>query len=201
MTQQSASVFQKHFLSVKPDNSNILINGLPLYLYEKSILKVLPTSSSEYLPQHINTQEIIPLNYSENELFSPTVITPFVIGEKPLTELINRIYNIYHKHQRENWDGYGAEPIQYLSQSRQFAKALFLEARTLIESLEIIPENDGCLCFEWFKSSNKYITISVKGNILIYTYKFGNNRRGCGEATFSDKQIPSFLIEKIKTVI
>ena len=121
----------------------------------------------------------------------------FELYDKPLLELQNKIYNIYDEHQIENWDGYGAEPIKYLNQSIQFAKALFDESRLLVESVDITPENDGCLCFEWFRTDSKFINISVKDNKLIYNYEIGDEK-GCGETTFSGKQI---CIEKIKNII
>ena len=116
--------------------------------------------------------------------------------EKPILELKEKIYNVYYECQIENWDGYDAEPIRYLSQSLQFADVLFSESRMLIESVDIIPENDGCLCFEWFKSDSKFISISVKNDRLIYNYKIGDEE-GCGETTFPGQKM---LIEQIKKV-
>ena len=113
-----------------------------------------------------------------------------------MLELEEKNYNVYYDCQIENWDGYEAEPIRYLSQSLQFADALFSESRMLIESIDIIPENDGCLCFEWFKSDSKFISISVKNDRLIYNYKIGDEE-GCGETTFSGQKM---LIEQIKKI-
>ena len=73
---------------------------------------------------------------------------------------------------------------------------MFSESRILIESVDIVPENDGCLCFEWFKSNKEYINISVKNDKLIYTYQFEDDE-GYGEVGFSEKQM---LIEKIKKI-
>ena len=70
-----------------------------------------------------------------------------VFYKKPILELKEKIYNVYYECQTENWDGYEAEPIRYLSQSLQFADVLFSESRMLIESVDIIPENDGCPLF------------------------------------------------------
>lgn len=117
----------------------------------------------------------------------------------PLLELKNKIYNIYEKHQTNDWDGYEAEPIQYLKQSLRFAEALFAKSRLLIESVDIVPENDGCLCFEWFKTDSEFINVSVKNDILIFSYKIGD-KNGCGEITFSDFSREPMLIELIKKI-
>ena len=117
--------------------------------------------------------------------------------KKIVIELKEKINNIYSEHQNENWDGYNAEPLKYLQQSLKFADAFLFEPKLLIESMDIVPENDGCLCFEWFKSKDKFISISVKGDKLIYNYKIGAEE-GCGETNFSGKQT---LIERIKKVV
>ena len=201
---------QKNFFSIeKPDVSIVSVNGYPLQEINKSNLVALPTSHSEYLL----TKNKDSINQSSNsfvllqeiafELWKEEMLDSKIshsnslftnLLEKPLKELKNKIYNTYKKHQEENWDGYSAEPIKYLNESLQFAEDLFSESRTLIESVDIIPENDGCLCFEWFKSDSKYMAISVKDNKLIYTYKLGDIEK-CGETTFSGKKD---LIEELK---
>ena len=214
--RQSASYTQKHLFSINLDEyKDIAINGYPLYQYEKPILKLaFPNSHSEYLLQKYRSllAEVIS---SSKSMYSKTVSSYFSEGEslidtdyrllsdkpkftykKPILELQSKICNVYEKHQTRNWDGYEAEPIQYLEQSLRFARALFAESRLLIESVDIVPENDGCLCFEWFKTDSKFINISVKNNILIFNYKIGDEK-GCGETTFSGKQM---LIEQIKKI-
>ena len=119
------------------------------------------------------------------------------IYNKPIEELYNTIINAYSNHQMKNWDGYGAEPIKYLRQSLAFAKALFSQSRLLIETVEIAPENDGCLCFEWFKTHSRFINVSIKSDKLIYDYEIGDDK-GCGETTFSGKKM---IIGQIKRVI
>lgn len=217
MIEQSVSVAHRNFLSVKPHSVAFSINGYPLYQYEKPILNLaIQSSPSEYLLQKYKdfikilssdqsiSSKIIPFYPSEEEFFAEkecNLLSDRVHisyrEKEPLTELENRIYNIYNEYQEKNWDGYGAEPMQYLNQSLQFAKALFAESRILIESVEVIPENDGCLCFEWFKSNSKFINISVKDDKLIYTYKFGDDK-SCGETTFPGKHM---LIEQVKKIV
>ena len=117
---------------------------------------------------------------------------------KPIaTNLKNKIQNVYNEHQDENWDGYESEPLQFLPQALKFAENIADESSPLVESVDIIPENDGCICFEWYKSKEKYISVSVKGEKLIYNYEIGS-AKGCGETNFYGKKD---IIEKIKRVV
>ena len=117
--------------------------------------------------------------------------------KKTMENLKNEICNVYNEHQDENWDGYGAEPLKFLPQSLRFAESLFSESGRLAESADIIPENDGCICFEWRKSDERFISVSVKGEKLIYNYEIGG-AKGCGETNFYGKKD---IIEIIKQVV
>ncbi len=116
--------------------------------------------------------------------------------EKLLQHLNNKITQVYEKHQQENWDGYGAKPVQHWSQALKFAKKLFQESRLFIEKVDITPENDGAICFEWFLSHKQYVAISVKDDNLIYHYQL-EEEKGCGETNFAGKKM---LFEKIKQI-
>ena len=115
---------------------------------------------------------------------------------KPLEDLCKKIRDVYSERQIENWDGYGAEPLKFLSQTLKFAESLFCESKPLAESADIIPENDGCICFEWHKSNEKHISVSVKGDKLIYNYEI-DGEEDCGEINFDEKKD---IIDKIKQV-
>ena len=115
--------------------------------------------------------------------------------EKPRQDLQQKVVDVYYNHQEKDWDGYESEPMKYLFSSLKFAE--IVSSAALNELIDIVPENDGCLCFEWFKSSNKFISISVKDDKLIYNYKIGDEE-GCGETTFAGEQM---LVEQIKKVI
>ena len=114
-----------------------------------------------------------------------------------LQKLRKTIRSVYEKHQTKNWDGYGAEPVKYLNQALDFAKSLHSESPELADSAEIIPENDGCLCFEWHKSENQFITVSVKSDGLIYNYQKGEEE-GCGETNVFGKNP---LIDRIQRIV
>ena len=205
MNTMTQSVYYKQdiFLSFNSGKTPATINGQPLNQYDKQILPNILCTQSEYLPLRYkklneSLQKILiqaPMEhffrYKKNYTLNESCY------EKPLVELKNKIHNVYDEYQYNDWDGYGAEPIKYLKEALQFATDLFSESRTLIESVDIIPENDGCLCFDWFKSNNKYINISIENDKLIYSYKFGEER-DCGETNFSGKHK---LIEQIKKII
>lgn len=199
MIEQSASSTQKNFIFFKSKSSNLSINGRPSYLYKETGSNLdTQWTFSEYRYQEPLSDWTTSFLYLEDESILLSDKSRFSGRDKEsLGILENKIYNIYLEHQDKDWDGYCAEPIQYLNQSLQFAKDLFFESRVLIESVEIVPENDGCLCFEWHQSSSKFINISVKNDKLIYTYKFGEEK-ACGETTYSGKQM---LIEQIKKII
>ncbi len=114
-----------------------------------------------------------------------------------IKKLKNEIQKVYNEHQKKNWDGYEAQPLKWLPQALKFADKLLQEPhQDLTKSLDIVPENTGCLCFEWFKSDTCLISISVQGDTLIYNYKV-EGAKDCGELGFSSSQI---LIDRIKQV-
>ena len=114
-----------------------------------------------------------------------------------MLDLKNNIVQVYEEHQERGWDGYGAEPIQNQRQALRFAEELFKESKRLIEKVDIVPENDGAICFEWFVSNENHIAISIKNDLLIYHYQLGAEK-ACGESNFSGKQT---LFKKIKEVM
>ena len=191
--EQSAAYTQKgvHFLLHTSGDKCININYHPLHSHPFSLYESksnIQSSSSGYFfrdSSRTNGIKFKPTVSHQLESFKdilPSDKERFRY-EKPLKSLKEKIYRIYDENQEPNWDGYGAEPVKYLEQSLNFAEVLFKESRLLVESVEIVPENDGCLCFEWFKAENMLMNISVKENKLIYDYQIENNE-GCGETSF-----------------
>jgi len=222
--QQSASYTQDYPLSLSYENTTQLVKNDQVLveqqvqpalrprlsrLRSESTRKILLASSplhmySESLFQYDPLLFEILFSHTEAEAFCDIKISPVhsrtsIFYEKPLIDITYEIIDIYSERQKGNWDGYGAEPIKYLSQSLQFAEDLFLESMSLIESVDIIPENDGCLCFEWFKSDNKLISISVGRERFAYNYKLGDEE-ACGEISFSSFLEKQMLIKRIKRI-
>ena len=188
LPKHSISEQQRQFLSIKSNNSFLLVNNLPLrwftYQTEHSC------SYSEFDTQSV-VVNMIPIPISKPDYsFSQRVI-----DERVIKNLKKKINDLYDEHQNPNWDGYDAEPLRYLQQSLKFVDTFLFEP-ILLDTLDIAPENDGCLCFEWFKSKDNFISISVKNDKLIYNYKI-EAEEGCGETNFHGKQM---LIEKIRKV-
>ena len=180
----SASASSIQYDTLLPDVFSNKLDSLTRIFFHKA--KVAIPSISFSGSTFLNQTSL----YSFKEIFLP-------LDDIFYKNIKNEILNVYSERQKANWDGYGAEPIKYLSQALHFAKDLFLESRSLTQSVDIIPENDGCLCFEWFKSDNKLISISVGSERLAYNYKLGDEE-AWGEVSFSGKQM---LIEKIKKII
>ena len=110
---------------------------------------------------------------------------------KNLKELKAKIKRVYKNHQEKDWDCYGASPMLWLKQSLRFAGQIPVN---LIKSLDIVPENDGCMCFEWFRSHNHFIDISVQDDNLIYLYEIGD-KDSYGTTHYDNRQ---WLIEMVK---
>ena len=215
---QSPAHNQKHFLSCDlPQNREDVwyINGQPIYHHRVMVNQAgaVPESAfsdSEYRrlkqleglkKKTKGTQQLITIAMGYYILQEgadiPLSEKPALFDYKePLQGLTDKIRQVHDEHQKENWDGYGAKPVQDLQQALKFAKALFQESRLFIEKVDIIPENDGTICFEWFLSHTQYVAVSVKNNKLIYHYQLGEEK-GCGETNIFGKQM---LFEKIKHI-
>ena len=217
--KQSTLHNRQYFFSIVQNKHDIVpfINGYPAHQYENLTLGLkIRYSHSEYLNNKPLSSETIALSFSDYKVlevidnintiewvqnafpsYQLRTVDELPDNRKQISQMRQKIRNIYNKYQEKNWDGYEAEPMKYLSQSLQFADMLSFESRSLIESADIIPENDGCLCFEWFKSDDKFISISVEDDQFIYNYKLGDEK-GCGEVSFSGKQM---LIDQIRKIM
>ena len=118
---------------------------------------------------------------------------------RALEELRQKIEDCFYTYQEENWDYYGAEPMKYLKESLEFANSLSNESIKFVEEVEIVPENDGSMCFEWYKTETKYIMISVENDQLVYNYK-NENTNGCGETSLNFSK-HSELFNMLKKVV
>ncbi len=200
---QSASSSQNKKFSIENVTHFVQVDNDPL-LASSSLLNMLNEYPKRFdIQNETNTSQ----SYSELESPFPKGTAHILLTSHPtlstkqnkeaLKNLKNKIQKVYNKHQIKNWDGYNAQPLKWLPKALQFADILFQNSYDLIESVDIIPENDGCLCFEWFKSNNCLISISIKDDIIIYNYKI-ESTKGCGEVTLSGSYI---LIDQIKKVV
>ena len=186
MMQQSLSHLQEYHLPrIHSCNNVVLINKC-------SIGRPDERTSSMFL--HEENQPFFQ-NYTQRVQIGPSNRSAVDYYSESFMDLINRILCIYFENQNKGWDGYQALPIQYVNEALSFSD-LLSRYRLLVESVNIIPENDGCLCFEWRKSDKRYINISIKDR-FIYDYKI-DSVEGCGETSFEDSEM---LLKKINIVI
>lgn len=211
--QQSASGSQKGKWFINPQENTVQFNnGLPPKNHPFSSVVVLKTPDDQYnSPQYRNRiskshSELVNnihnsypstwMTYGQLLELYKEIFTKDKKNDEISKKLKNEIQTIYHEHQKKNWDGYGAEPLKWLPEALNFADMLLQESQDIVESVDIVPENDGCLCFEWFKSDTRLISISIEDDKLIYNYRI-EDEKGCGEVNFSGSQM---LIDQIKQV-
>ena len=111
------------------------------------------------------------------------------------SETLNSLVEIYSKCYQEDWDGYGAFPIN---------ENTFKEALKFIELLpsslpmpEITAEPGGEIGLEWRKGKRQIFVASVNGkNLITYAGIFGINKTHGTE--YFGESIPRVIIENIR---
>lgn len=111
------------------------------------------------------------------------------------TEAIDSVIDAFRKHQKPNWDGYGAVP---LSEAACTEAILFLKKLPIaIPSPEVIPNPDGDLSLEWYMKKRALFVVTFSGKRLIsYAGVFGAGSKLHGTEIFMDS-VPSPIIENI----
>ena len=141
---------------------------------------------------------ILPRQIDENDQSQGESIrleVKFEEGNNEESMLIQEIQELYKEHSENNWDGYGAERI---------SPGAFIEAKRVAEMLpqdlpepDVIPEPNGDIAFEWYRSKRKVFIISVDGSSVInYAGLYGRVSRVHGSEYFTD-EIPANILEKI----
>lgn len=117
---------------------------------------------------------------------------------KSYSDLQNELQTIFDESKVDNWDGYGAHPVNIES---------YLEAQKFIDCLPvtttILPEAsidpDGEVSLEWYKDPKFSFSISFSGNDMVaYAGLFGLNKIN-GTEYFGD-EIPEIILDNIKRV-
>jgi hypothetical protein len=109
-----------------------------------------------------------------------------------LKESLECLDNIYLECSKENWDGYGSNPI---------TQETYFEAKNLLELLqtsfpipEICPEPNGGIGIEWYKKRGCSFIISVSGkNIITYAGLFGEGNQTHGTEHFTNS-VPKIIL-------
>ena len=146
-----------------------------------------PSSGSEWFPQ----DDYVNISGKSNPIRLASKVSLF--------EALEEIAIIYLTHQESNWDGYGALPI---------SKGACIEAMRFLEMLpeavpmpEIIPEPDGNIAIEWYKSRLDQFTVSFSGHGTVTFFgKFGQLARSQG-AEYFFASIPLRTLHNIRQII
>ncbi len=118
---------------------------------------------------------------------SPSVI----IGEG---EVLQELFKLWEECSVENWDGFGAQPInlESFSEAERFIQAL----PTLVPKPELNLDPDGEISFEWYIEPRKVFSVSIgKRNEITFAGLFGPNKT-YGREYFGD-EIPKTVFDNI----
>lgn len=109
-------------------------------------------------------------------------------------DLRSDVINILEECEEEDWDGYGAKPVNIENELR-IQMILDLLPYYLLPP-EIVPEPDGYLSLEWRRDDVAF-SVSVEPFKLIYAAILGAGRTRHGEEPFYGDDLP----ESIKDIL
>ena len=114
-------------------------------------------------------------------------------------QLIQELREIFSECSIENWDGYGALPIQ--EQAVLEAERFIAVMPAFMSDLEIVPEPGGDIGFQWSFGENRILTVSFAGtNIITYAAILGSSERTkCGKEKFNDS-MPQEISQGIEEI-
>ena len=111
-------------------------------------------------------------------------------------QLVQELHEIYSECSVENWDGYGALPLN--EQAVREAKCFIDIMPISMPEPEIVPEPNGDIGFQWSFGRNRILTVSFNGKkTLTYASILGSpNKTKYGSEIFYDC-IPEEVVEGI----
>ena len=100
-----------------------------------------------------------------------------------------------------NWDGFGAIPINVQCATSALCIINYLEEPELSTIIDIFPNTNGSVCIKWGNNNGERLTLSIGAD----TFSFYLKKNGF-DAEFYDNQdinevSTSFLVRKIKSII
>lgn len=111
---------------------------------------------------------------------------------KPLMEALNEYWDTCSS---LNWDGYGAKPINAMSNF--YAHQLIRFFPPALPNPEVGVDPDGEISFEWFKGPREVFSVSIAPNgDLHYAGLFGRNKVH-GAESFGDV-LPKAIMDNLK---
>jgi len=108
---------------------------------------------------------------------------------------------IFEECSSEGWDGERAKPIS--GEVLQCAKTFLKSFPLGVEAPEVGAEPDGAITLEWYRSSNRVISISINpGGWLYYAAIIGTSRRhGMDFALFDVSEDLLGLISQVTVIV
>lgn len=115
------------------------------------------------------------------------------------SQLIQELREIFSECSTENWDGYGALPIneQAVLEAERFIAIMPL----FMPDPEIAPEPSGDIGFQWSFGENRILAVSFEGrNIVTYAAILGSSERTkYGRELFNDS-IPQEVVQGVEEI-
>ena len=140
---------------------------------------------------NIDATEVVS-QYNE-DCYGNTVTSDDWIKNNVLSEL----ELLFHDFSVSDWDGYNAEPIKH--ETFISAKRLIRMLPTDIPLPEIGAEPDGSITFEWYRSPNYIVSMSLTSDIRIFFASLKGERTQRGSDVFYDK-LPFFVHRLIRSL-
>ncbi len=110
-------------------------------------------------------------------------------------ESLQNLYNLWEECANENWDGYGARPIDLNSfnEAKRFIRAL----PTTVPDPEVAVDPDGEISLEWYFEPRKVFSVSIgKRNEITYAGLYGLNKTYGRE--YFDDEIPKEIFHNLE---
>ena len=107
---------------------------------------------------------------------------------------LHALYNLWEECSSENWDGYGAKPLDPYSfnEAERFIRAL----PTTVREPEVAVDPDGEISLEWHLEPRKVFSVSIgKRNEITYAGLYGTNK-AYGREYFDD-EIPKEIFDNL----
>ena len=105
--------------------------------------------------------------------------------------IITELVVIYNEYSLPGWDGYDALPVD---------EGSFIGARQLINAIpdgvlspELAPDTDGGISLDWRIGDEKLMSISVKGDSLVYAAILGKDEKIHGKVRLASDKCPQII--------
>jgi hypothetical protein len=115
----------------------------------------------------------------DRECFPPNTVTSAAIdafhaSSEVRKDVIDKI--IAFKSLNENWDGYGAYPLEVKSASSAIQFILFLNDRIIEKINDVYPTPNGTVSLVWENEVNEKVALEIGNNTLSYYVKLNSQK-------------------------